>query len=119
NIAQETLVDVPAPQTRVVNMNHLGRALTTYDDPPVSVLFVYNSNPLATSPDQNEIRRGLMRDDLFTVVHDQVMTDTAVYADLVLPATTLLEHYDVARGPGTYQRPITRPVTAPAGPSRP
>lgn len=118
NIAQETLVDVPAPQTRVVNMNHLGRALTTYDDPPVSVLFVYNSNPLATSPDQNEIRRGLMRDDLFTVVHDQVMTDTAVYADLVLPATTFLEHYDVARGYGSYHLQIVRPVIAPVGESR-
>src|SRR5690606_36786459 len=77
-----------------------------------------NSNPLDTSPEQNEIRRGLMRDDLFTVVHDQVLTDTAVYADLVLPATTFLEHYAVARGYGSYHLPIVRPVIAPVGESR-
>ncbi len=81
-------------------MNHLGRALNTYADPPISVLFVYNCNPLATVPDQNEVRRGLMRDDLFTIVHDQVMTDTAQHADLVLPATMFLEHDDVYQGGG-------------------
>src|SRR5690606_37669515 len=90
-ITQDRLVDLPAPPTRVVNMNQLGRALTTLTDPPIAVLFVYNSNPLATAPDQNAVRRGIDRDDLFTVVHDQVMTDTARFADLVLPATTFLE----------------------------
>jgi anaerobic selenocysteine-containing dehydrogenase len=117
-ITQEALVDVPARSTRVVNMNQLGRALTSYDAPPVAVLFVYNSNPLSTSPDQNAIRRGLMRDDLFTIVHDQVMTDTALYADLVLPATTFLEHYDIARGYGSYHLQMVRPVIAPVGESR-
>ena len=65
------------PDSRVVNMNQLGRALTEYRDPPVSVLFVYNCNPLSTMPDQNRVRAGLTREDLFTVVHEQVMTDTA------------------------------------------
>jgi len=106
----ERLIGVPAPTTRVVNMNHLGRALTEYADPPVTVLFVYNANPVATAPDQNRVRQGLRRDDLFTVVHEQVMTDTALYADLVLPATTFLEHYDIARGYGAYHLHVVRPV---------
>ena len=81
-------------------MNHLGRALTEYDDPPVNVLFVYNCNPAATVPDQRRIIRGLEREDLFTVVFEQVMTDTALYADVVLPATTFLEGYDFAKAYG-------------------
>ena len=79
-------------------MNHLGRALTEYADPPVKVLFVYNCNPAATVPDQRRVLRGLEREDLFTVVFEQVMTDTALYADVVLPATTFLEGYDFAKG---------------------
>src|SRR5204862_1445937 len=63
--------------------------------PPVRALFVYNSNPAAVCPDQNALRRGLQREDLFTVVHDQFQTDTADFADLVLPATTQLEHFDI------------------------
>lgn len=114
-IAQEALVDEPSPSTRIVNMNELGRALTEFDNPPVTVLFVYNSNPLSTAPDQNRVREGLMRDDLFTIVHEQVMTDTAVYADLVLPATTFLEHYDIARGYGAYHLQVVQPVIAPVG----
>ena len=88
------------PDTRLVNMNHLGRALTEYDDPPVNVLFVYNCNPAATVPDQHRVLRGLEREDLFTVVFEQVMTDTALYADVVLPATTFLEGYDFAKAYG-------------------
>ncbi len=61
------------------------------------MLFVYNCNPVATVPDQRRVMRGLAREDLFTVVFDQVMTDTALYADVVLPATTFLEHYDFAQ----------------------
>lgn len=117
-IAQDSLVGVPAPATRVVNMNQLGHALTSLTDPPVAVLFVYNCNPLATAPDQNAVRRGLMRADLFTVVHEQVMTDTARYADLVLPATTFLEHYDVAKGYGAYHLHLTQPAIAPVGEAR-
>ena len=92
--------DAPEPPTRIVNMNHLGRALLEYDDPPVEMLFVYNCNPLATMPDQNRVLRGLQREDLFTVVFDQVFTDTARYADVVLPATTFLENYDIAKAYG-------------------
>ena len=80
--------DTPEPRTRLVNMNHLGRALLEFNDPPVQMLFVYNCNPLATMPDQNRVLEGLKRDDLFTVVYDQVFTDTTRYADVVLPATT-------------------------------
>jgi anaerobic selenocysteine-containing dehydrogenase len=102
-----------------VNMNHLGRALTEYTDPPVDVLFVYNANPAATVPDQHRILRGLEREDLFTVVFDQVMTDTALYADVVLPATTFLEGYDFARGYGSISLDLAKPVIDAVGESRP
>lgn len=106
------------PPTRVVNMNHLGRALTEYRDPPVKVLFVYNCNPAATVPDQRRILRGLEREDLFTVVFEQVMTDTAFYADVILPATTFLEGYDFARAYGPLHLELGRPVIDAAGESR-
>jgi len=110
---------VPEPDTRVVNMNHLGRALIEYTDPPVKALFVYNCNPAVTVPDQNRILEGLRREDLFTVVFDQVMTDTAMLADVVLPATTFLETYDIARGYGAYSMQLVKPVIEPVGESRP
>lgn len=118
-ITAESLINQPAPDTRVVNMNHLGRALTEYTDPPVSVLFSYNCNPLATMPDQNRVLRGLEREDLFTIVSDQVMTDTARYADLLLPATTFFEHYDIAKGYGAYHLHLVRPVIDAIGEARP
>ncbi len=118
-ITAEALIDVPAPPVRTVNMNHLGRALTEYRDPPVAMLFVYNCNPLATVPHQNLVQRGLEREDLFTVVFEQVMTDTAAYADVLLPATTFLEHYDVAKGYGAYHLHLVQPVIAAVGESRP
>jgi anaerobic selenocysteine-containing dehydrogenase len=119
NIKNDALIGVTAPPVRSVNMNHLGRALTEYRDPPVAVLFVYNCNPLATVPHQNLVRRGLSREDLFTVVFEQVMTDTAEFADVVLPATTFLEHYDVAKGYGAYHLHLVQPVIAAVGESRP
>ena len=76
---------------RTVNMSRLGHALTEIDDPPVKAMFVYNSNPAAVAPNQNAVLRGMMRDDLFTVVHEQFFTDTTDYADVVLPAATFLE----------------------------
>jgi anaerobic selenocysteine-containing dehydrogenase len=115
----ERLIGVPPPATRVVNMNHLGRALTEFDDPPISVLFVYNCNPVATVPDQNRVRLGLAREDLFTVVHEQVLTDTTDYADVVLPATTFLEHYDIARGYGAYHLQMVKPVIDAVDEARP
>ncbi|HXQ20120.1 MAG TPA: molybdopterin-dependent oxidoreductase, partial [Candidatus Acidoferrales bacterium] len=106
------------PDTRVVNMNHLGRALAEYDDPPVDVLFVYNCNPAATVPDQRRVIRGLEREDLFTVVFEQVMTDTALYADVVLPATTFLEGYDFAKAYGPINMELGRPVVDGVGEAR-
>src|SRR5207247_2221131 len=106
------------PATRLVNMNHLGRALTEYDDPPVKMLFVYNCNPAATIPDQRRVIRGLEREDLFTVVFEQVMTDTALYADVVLPATTFLEGYDFAKSYGPIYLELARPVVEAVGEAR-
>jgi len=107
------------PPTRLVNMNHLGRMLTEPVDPPVKVLFVYNCNPLATVPHQNLVRKGLERDDLTTIVFDQVMTDTARYADIVLPATTFLEQYDFARAYGPISLQMVRPAVDAVGEARP
>ena len=110
--------DTPEPRTRLVNMNHLGRALTEYTDPRVEMLFVYNCNPLATMPDQNRVLEGLKRDDLFTVVYEQVVTDTARYADVLLPATTFLENYDIAKSYGPITLQLVRPVIEPVGEAR-
>ena len=119
DLREEATIGVEQPTTRVVNMNQLGRALTEYTDPPIQLLFVYNCNPAVTMPDQNRVLRGLERDDLFTVVFDQVMTDTARWADVVLPATTFLEHYDVAKSYGLVNLQLVQPVIAPVGDSRP
>ena len=113
-----TWIGSSEPATREVNMNHLGRALTEYDDPPVNVLFVYNCNPAATIPDQRRVLRGLERPDLFTVVFEQVATDTALYADLVLPATTFLEGYDFAKAYGPISLELARPVIDAVGEAR-
>ena len=115
-------VGEPEPATRVVNMNHLGAVLT--DDPtpaipPVKVLFVYNCNPLATMPNQEKVRRGLEREDLFTVAFEHVWTDTARYADLVLPATTFLEHRELSRGYGSFRMHRIEAVAEPVGEARP
>jgi anaerobic selenocysteine-containing dehydrogenase len=107
------------PATRLVNMNQLGRALTEYTDPPVKALFVYNSNAAVTSPHQTKVLQGLEREDLFTVVFDQTMTDTARYADILLPATTFLEGYDLVRGYGSISLRLGRPVVEPVGEARP
>jgi anaerobic selenocysteine-containing dehydrogenase len=111
-------IEAPEPTTRLVNMNHLGRALTTYANPPVQMLFVYNCNPLATMPDQNRVLEGLKREDLFTVVFEQVFTDTTRYADVVLPATTFLEQYDIAKSYGPIALQLVRPVIEPQGEAR-
>lgn len=107
----------PEVPTRVVNMNTAGEALLA-GDPPVMGLFVYNCNPLATLPSQGKVRRGLAREDLFTVVFDQVMTDTARYADVVLPATTFLERAELARSYGAYTLQRSEAVIDPVGESR-
>jgi anaerobic selenocysteine-containing dehydrogenase len=106
------------PTTRIVNMSRLGRALQEFHDPPIKALFVYNCNPVATLPDQRRVLEGLSREDLFTVVFDQVMSDTAAFADVILPATTFLEAYDFARGYGPISLQLVRPVIDAVGESR-
>jgi anaerobic selenocysteine-containing dehydrogenase len=103
---------------RVVNMSLLGKALTELDHPPVKALFVYNSNPASIAPDQSEVLRGLQREDLFTVVHEQFFTDTADYADILLPATTFLEHKDVQGAYGHYYVQLSEQAIEPLGEAR-
>jgi anaerobic selenocysteine-containing dehydrogenase len=112
------LSSVPEPSTRAINMSQLGRALIQ-QAPPIRLLFVYDSNPAVTLPDQNRVREGLLREDLYTVVFDQVMTDTARFADFVLPATTFLEQSEVSISYGTYAVQLSEPVIAPMGEARP
>jgi anaerobic selenocysteine-containing dehydrogenase len=108
---------MPRP-TRIVNMNRLGHALNELVDPPIMGLYVYHSNPAAVTPDQNAVLKGLSRDDLFTVVHERFLTDTARYADIVLPATSSLEHSDLYRAYGTYCIQRARAAVEPVGESK-
>jgi molybdopterin guanine dinucleotide-containing S/N-oxide reductase-like protein len=119
---------------RLVNMSLLGEALNELgrrdkgtgtdgssrqdDGPPVQALFVYNSNPAAIAPNQNAVRRGLLRPDLFTVVHDLFFTDTTDYADYILPATTFLEHTDIQGAYGHYFVQLSQQSIAPLGEAR-
>jgi len=107
--------DLRRRPARRVNMTLLGRVLTEPQDPPIRALFVYNANPVAVTPDQNRILRGLAREDLFTVVHEQVLTDTARYADILLPATTFVEQADLCKSYGHYALQYAEPVLAPLG----
>src|SRR2546422_310156 len=107
---------MPTPAPRIINMIQLGRALTDPTlTPPVRSLYVYSSNPAAVCPDQTLVLKGLAREDLFTVVHEQVMTDTAHYADVVLPATTSMEHLDLYRSFGQLTLQLAKPVLPPQG----
>ena len=101
--------------SRTVNMVQLGGALTELDDPPIKALVVYNSNPAAVCPEQHLVRRGLQRDDLFTVVHEQFFTDTTDYADIVLPATTFFEHKDLVQAYGHYYLQVSHQAIEPLG----
>ena len=97
-------------EARIVNMTELGKALTELRDPPVKAMVVYNSNPAAIAPHQNRVMAGMRRPDLFTVVLEQFMTDTALHADIVLPSTTFLEHTDLYRAYGHYYVQLARPA---------
>lgn len=116
-------IDKPALQrpdlrrrpARSVNMSRLGRALLELDDPPIGALFVYNANPVASSPDQHRILAGLAREDLFTVVHEQVLTDTARFADIVLPATTVFEQNELHKAYGHRYLQYSQAVIEPVG----
>ncbi len=107
-------------EARLLNMAELGKVLTdTLDDgpldPPVKALVVYNSNPGAIAPNQNRVHAGLRREDLFTVVLEQFQTDTARFADFLLPATTFLEHTDLYAAYGHYYLQLARPALPPRG----
>ncbi len=108
------------PPARSLNMSRIGHVLTDPTlDPPVKAIYVYNSNPVAVAPDSESVRRGFQRDDLFTVVHELFATDTVDMADIVLPATTTLEHYDLHKAYGHLYLSLSRPAIAPLGESRP
>ncbi|MCD6289812.1 MAG: molybdopterin oxidoreductase family protein [Anaerolineae bacterium] len=111
--------DLRPRDTRAVNMVELGRILNEMDDPPIKALVVYNSNPAAVAPDQAAVHKGLSREDLFTVVLEHFQTDTADYADIVLPATTQLEHWDLVKPYGHYYLALNHPAIAPLGESKP
>jgi anaerobic selenocysteine-containing dehydrogenase len=102
-------------RTRLVNHARLGDALLHLTDPPIRGLFVAANNPAVTCPDAGAVRRGLAREDLFTVVHDPFLSDTARYADIVLPAATYLESEDVLRAYGTYYLQFANRVLPPQG----
>jgi len=103
------------PEPRTLNMNRLGSILTGEANPPITSLFVYNANPVASSPNAGKIVEGLMRADLFTVVHELFETDTARYADILLPATSQLEHVDLHKPYGHLSLQYNMPAIAPLG----
>src|SRR5206468_4484212 len=107
------------PEARTINMNQLGEALAgERPGPPVRALYVYNANPAAVVPDQAKVLAGLRREDLFVVVHELFATDTVDYADVVLPATSQLEHIDIHGSYGHLDVMYNPPAIAPRGECR-
>jgi anaerobic selenocysteine-containing dehydrogenase len=100
---------------RRVNMSRIGEALLTEGSPPIRAIHVYNSNPVAIAPDGSRVRKGFLREDLFCVVHDLFQTDTADYADILLPATSQLEHRDIHKAYGHHYLVDNQPAIAPVG----
>ena len=113
-----TRPDLLSRPVRSINMNQIGEALL-HAVPPIKGLYVYNSNPAAVAPEQNKVWRGLAREDLFLVVHDQFMTDTARFADILLPATTQFEQWDLHHSYWHLYLQLNRPVLKPPGECRP
>lgn len=110
--------DVHVPGVRTLNMRDLGRDLCDPQlDPPIRALMVFGANPVVSMPNQALVQRGLAREDLFTVVHDLVVTDTARFADYVLPATSQIEHLDLSPSWGHLYLALNRPAIAPRGES--
>jgi anaerobic selenocysteine-containing dehydrogenase len=118
DLAPVTREDLLPRQVRTVNMNRLGEALNALRDPPVKAMYVWCSNPAAVAPDQNAVLRGLAREDLFLAVHERFMTDTARFADVVLPATSSLEHADLYRSYGHFCAQRARAAIPPLGEAR-
>ena len=110
--------DLMPNRPRSFNQSALGDALTRAD-PPVRAVYVYNNNPVAVCPDSQKVVAGFAREDLFTVVHEIFQTDTADYADILLPATTQLEHYDVHKSYGHLYVLANTPAIAPVGEAKP
>ena len=108
-------IDLQPKPTRLCNMSELGNLLTEPQSPPVKAIINYNSNPAAIAPDQRKVLAGLEREDLFTVVLEQFMTDTALRADIVLPSTTFLENTDIYLAYGHYYLQFARPALPPPG----
>jgi anaerobic selenocysteine-containing dehydrogenase len=117
NFAALRRPDLQPQPCRTLNMVRFGRALLEWQDPPLKALFIQSNNPACTCPEQTLVRRGLAREDLFTVVHDTFMSDTARYADIILPACTAFESEDLYRGYGTYYLQYGPQVIAPLGDS--
>ena len=114
-----TRPDLSSPGTRVVNMNQLGEALAgELPGPSVQALYVYNCNPAAVAPNQDKVLKGLGREDLFVVVHELFATDTVDYADIVLPATSQLEHVDIHGSYGHHDVMYNAPAIEPRGECR-
>jgi anaerobic selenocysteine-containing dehydrogenase len=114
-----TRPDLSPPDTRTINMNQLGEALAgELAAPPVEALYVYNCNPAAVVPNQAKVLAGLRREDLFVVVHELFATDTVDYADIVLPATSQLEHVDIHSAYGHHDVMYNTPAIAPRGQCR-
>ena len=118
NMSSVIREDLTPSGVRSINMVQLGQALTAVDDPPVKALHVYHSNPAVVAPDSARVLVGLEREDLFVVVHEHLMTETAMYADIILPSTTFLESTDLYRSYGHYYLQMARPVIEPMGETR-
>ena len=114
-----TRPDLCPENTRWVNMVRLGEALTSLSSPPIKVLHCFLSNPAAVAPDSSKVLRGLAREDLFTVVQEMFMTDTARYADVILPGASFFEMSDLYRAYGHNYLQLARPVIPPVGQCRP
>ncbi|HKO00191.1 MAG TPA: molybdopterin-dependent oxidoreductase, partial [Thermoanaerobaculia bacterium] len=119
NTAAIDRADLIPPGTRTLNMSRLGEALLDVNDPPVKAIVVYNSNPASVAPDRERVLAGFRRDDLFTVVIEHFQTDTADYADVLLPATTQLEHDDLHKAYGHLYVMYNRRAIEPLGEALP
>ncbi|MCB0685044.1 MAG: molybdopterin-dependent oxidoreductase [Saprospiraceae bacterium] len=112
--------DIGSADRRTINMVEIGKALTNKSlDPKIEVLFIYNSNPAVIAPNQNLVTEGLKREDLFTVVIEHFLTDTARYADYIFPATTQLEHWDLMVSWGQCYINLNQPAITPLGEAKP
>ena len=116
-------LEMKDPRIRSLDQSRIGAVLAgdrrdIGDGPPVAAMLIQNTNPMAVCPDTTRVRAGFMRDDLFVCVHEQFMTETAAMADIVLPATTFLEHDDIYRASGHTHLQVTRKVVEPYAEAR-